>query len=96
MGIEDLRAEIDDIDRKLILLLNERARIAVEVGAMKKAAALPVYDPAREQKVLDHVRQANVGPLDDRAITELFCLIIRESRRVETRHVKATGEVIKQ
>jgi chorismate mutase-like protein len=91
MRIEDLRAQIDDIDRKLILLLNQRARLAIEVGALKKTAALPVYDPQREEKVLSHACQANVGPLDDRAIKTLFRLIIRESRSVETRLVAETG-----
>jgi len=91
MSIEDLRAEIDDIDEALIRLLNRRARVAVEVGILKRAAELPLCDPERERKVLVKVRQANEGPLDDEAVTKLFRRIIRESRRVETRLLETSA-----
>jgi|SRR5256885_3787247 chorismate mutase-like protein len=85
MDIEYWRTEIDEIDRELLRLLNRRARLAMKVGALKKAARLPYCDPDRERVVLSSLRQANTGPLDSRAVTKLFRRIIGESRRVETR-----------
>jgi chorismate mutase len=85
MQIEDWRREIDSIDDALIRLLNRRAKIAVEVGVLKRTVGLPLCDPERERAVLTKVCAANTGPLDDEAITKLFRHIIRESLRVEAR-----------
>ena len=85
MNIEYWRAEIDEVDRELLRLLNRRARLAIKVGALKRAAGRPCSDPDREQLVLDTLRQANTGPLDSRAVTKLFRRIIGESRRIEMR-----------
>ncbi len=83
MNIEYWRAEIDEVDRELLRLLNRRARLAIKVGALKRAAGLPCCDPEREDVVIRTLQQANTGPLDHRAVTKLFGRIIRESRRVE-------------
>jgi chorismate mutase len=84
MNIEYWRTEIDEIDRELLRLLNRRARLAMKVGTLKRAAGLPYCDPERERVVLGRLQQANTGPLDQRAITKLFRRIINESRRVES------------
>jgi chorismate mutase-like protein len=84
MNIEYWRTEIDELDRELLRLLNRRARLAMKVGALKKAAGLPCCDPERELSVLTDLQKANAGPLDARAITRLFRRIIRESRDLET------------
>lgn len=83
MNIEYWRTEIDEVDRELLRLLNRRARLAIKVGALKRAAGLPCCDPEREMLVLSTLQRANTGPLDSRAITKLFGRIIRESRRIE-------------
>jgi len=83
MNIEYWRAEIDEVDRELLRLLNRRARLAIKVGILKKAAGMPCCDPDREHLVLSTLRQVNTGPLDNRAVTKLFRRIIGESRRVE-------------
>ena len=83
MDIEHWRNEIDEIDVQLLRLLNMRARLALKVGALKKAKQLPFSDPDREQYVLTRMRDLNTGPLDDRAVHKLFRRIIRESRRIQ-------------
>jgi chorismate mutase len=83
MDIERWRKEIDELDEELLRLLNMRARLAVKVGGLKRASGIPVRDPAREQFVLQRLRAANTGPLDQEAVVRLFRRIIRESRRVE-------------
>lgn len=87
MDINDYRIRIDEIDERLLSLLNERAQCALEIGHIKRALGLPVYVPEREHQVLDHVQNTNPGPLRDGAIRRLFERIIDESRRLEQERV---------
>jgi len=92
-----LRARIDDIDRRLVDLLTERARCALELGRLKEEQGIPLHQPAREAEVLANVRKANGGPLDDEAVVRLFERIIDEARRLErlanrTRAARSGGE----
>jgi chorismate mutase-like protein len=84
MDIEHWRKEIDEIDVELLRLLNMRARLVLKVGALKKAAHLPFADPDRERWVLQRLQGMNSGPLDDRAVDEIFRGIIHESKRIES------------
>jgi chorismate mutase-like protein len=81
--IHDWRAQIDIIDEELLRLLNRRAQLAIEIGALKRRDASPLCDPSRERQVLTRATTANSGPLDDEAVTKIFRCIIDESRRVE-------------
>jgi chorismate mutase-like protein len=90
--LDDLRNDIDRVDEVLVRLLNERARVACEIGRIKKAEGIDVYQPEREKQVLDHVRNVAVeGPLGPDAIARLFERIIDEARRLERRVVH--GEI---
>jgi chorismate mutase len=84
--IEELRRRIDVIDDQLIRLLNVRVACALEIGRLKHEAALPVYDPEREKKVLQMVMAAATklsGPLEAEATVRIFERIIDEARRAE-------------
>jgi chorismate mutase len=83
LAIERLRANIDQVDEVLLKLLNQRAKWALEIGEVKKQAGLPIYQPDREARVLEHVLGVNRGPLRSDAIRRLFERIIDESRRLE-------------
>ena len=88
MTLEDLRKDIDRVDEVLVRLLNERARCVCEIGHLKKALGIEVYQPEREKDVLNHVRTvACEGPLGPDAIARLFERIIDEARRLERRVV---------
>src|ERR687888_1747048 len=92
--LDDLRSDIDRVDEVLVRLLNERARVACEIGRLKKAKGMEVYQPERERQVLEHVRNIAVeGPLGPDAIARLFERIIDEARRLERRvaHGEETG-----
>lgn len=78
-----LRRRIDEIDARLVRLLSERAACALEIGRMKEAQGLAIYQPDREVEVLAHVRGVNPGPLDNEAVARLFERIIDEARRLE-------------
>ena len=65
-----------------------RLRVACEIGRLKKAQGVEVYQPDREKDVLRHVREvASEGPLGPDAIVRLFERIIDEARRLERRVV---------
>jgi chorismate mutase len=83
MDIDFWRSKIDGIDARLMELLNERSRCAVEIGKIKRRENLPLYQPDREIAVINSVLRRNRGPLDSGAIKRLFERIIDESRRVE-------------
>ena len=81
--IDDWRIKIDNLDRRLVDLLNERARCADEIGKIKEQLGLDAYSPRREHEVLENVLGANKGPLSDVALRRLFERIIDESRKLE-------------
>lgn len=81
--LDELRRRIDEIDDRLVDLLNARAACALAIGRVKKTAGLELYQPTREADVLAHVQQINGGPLDDGAVKRLFERIIDEARRLE-------------
>lgn len=83
MTIDELRQEIDRLDSQLLRIFNERAALALRIGEVKKGLSLPVYDPAREKRIFQRMREENPGPLDDQAIVRLFERVIDESRRLE-------------
>lgn len=92
MDIAGWRRMIDEIDAKLVELLNRRAACAAEIGKLKREQLLEVYSPGREAEVLRQALAANTGPLQPDAIARLFERIIDEARRVERlAHQAAAG-----
>lgn len=67
-----LRKRIDELDRQIIDLLNQRANVVIEIGKIKRDGASPVYAPDREQQVLEQVRSYNKGPLPDSCVTAVW------------------------
>lgn len=90
MKIDDYREQIDRLDSELLRIFNERAGLALKIGEIKKGLALPVYDPSREKKIFQRMKEDNPGPLDDQAIVRLFERVIDESRRLERLMTRAT------
>jgi len=92
MSLADWRHRIDEIDRKLVELLNERSKCALEIGKLKQQANLPLYQPDRENEVLENAEQNNKGPLTDAAIRRLFERIIDEARSAERLAMHPDGD----
>lgn len=70
--LRPLRERIDQLDRELVRILSERARIVVEVGNVKRGSGTPIYAPHREQAVIRRAIEANKGPLSARTIEAIF------------------------
>jgi len=86
MDIADWRKKIDDLDRRLVQLLNERAECAHEIGKLKRHAGMPIYEPSREKIIFDNIRQENKGPLTDvqlRMVYERLVDVMRQIQREE-------------
>ncbi|GHV15689.1 hypothetical protein AGMMS49938_14570 [Fibrobacterales bacterium] len=88
--IEILRQEIDKIEDRLIYLLNKRAKLAFEIGKIKKKRGLPIKDAERENLILNRVAKKNKpnsrgirGTVSDDFMRNIFKKIIDEAVRIE-------------
>jgi len=72
MSLEELRNRIDELDHQLVKLLNERARVVVDIGKLKNKTAKPVYAPDREKEVLARIVKTNEGPLPDKCLVAIW------------------------
>lgn len=77
------RDRIDEIDRRLVELLNERTSIVEEIGRTKREASLPIYEPKRETQVFANITSHNDGPLTHEGLQRIFERIIDEMRKVQ-------------
>lgn len=83
MDIADWRRQIDELDRKIVALINERAQAAREIGRLKRSTSMPVYEPARERVIFQNVHAANRGPLPDVELTHIYERIIDVMRALQ-------------
>ncbi|HEX8325045.1 MAG TPA: prephenate dehydratase [Tepidisphaeraceae bacterium] len=70
--LEPFRKQIDELDRKIVQTLNERAKVVVEIGKIKQQQNLSIYAPDREKLVFDKVRSINTGPLPNRCLEAVY------------------------
>jgi len=72
LDLSQLRRKIDEIDRKIVELVSQRARIVVEIGKAKQAEGAPIYAPDREQAVLRRIGELNKGPLPQKTLQAIY------------------------
>ncbi|OYU25621.1 chorismate mutase [Paucibacter aquatile] len=83
-----LRQQIDALDQQLLDLLNRRARVAEQVGEVKRREGSPFFRPDRVAQVIEKIRQANRGPLKDEHVSAIWreimsaCLALESPQRV--------------
>jgi chorismate mutase/prephenate dehydratase len=82
-SLEPLRKELRKKDREIVKLLNERARVSIEIGELKESEGREVYDPTQESRVYDHLREMNEGPFSNNALKNIFGEIISSSRALQ-------------
>lgn len=83
MDIAEWRRKIDDLDRRLVEMLNERARAAQEIGKLKRNTDMPIYEPNREKIIFENVRKHNGGPLPDSELQKVYERIIDVMRNIQ-------------
>ena len=77
------RERIDQIDRRLVELLNERTAIVEDIGRTKREAQMAIYEPKRESQVFDNITSHNGGPLTEDGLKRIFERIIDEMRTLQ-------------
>jgi chorismate mutase / prephenate dehydratase len=82
-SLAELRSRIDEINRELVSLLAERARIAQDIGHLKRADGAPIYQPAREREVIERAIAHNPGPLSAEHLRRIFVEIISACTALE-------------
>jgi chorismate mutase-like protein len=80
--LTDIRKRIDAIDETLTDLLNERARLALEAGIVKGDQRV-VYQPEREEAVLEHIATSGKGPLSAEGLKTIFRTVIEVCRTIQ-------------
>ncbi len=81
--LSESRARIDDLDRRLVELLNERTKAVEQIGRAKEAAGLPIYEPKREDDVYRNIVEHNQGPMTPEALRRIFERVIDEMRSLQ-------------
>lgn len=77
------RDRVDEVDRAIVELLNERTRAVEEIGRIKREAHMPIYEPRREDEVFRNVTEHNGGPLPAESVKRIFERVIDEMRKVQ-------------
>ena len=81
--LREKRRKIDLIDQKLLSLLNQRLRIALEIGKIKEQMGTKIYDPKREKEVLKRLNIKNRGPLRNEDLEKVFRTLMSVCRRFQ-------------
>ena len=75
--IEEHRAQIDELDRKIVELLNERALHSLQIRDLKPSANMGLYDPKREEEILQKISSYNEGPLYGEHLREIYTTLLK-------------------
>ena len=87
-ALAGLRVQIDSLDQQLLSLLNQRARVAEQVGEIKRAEGSPFFRPDRVAQVIDKIQATNKGPLLNQHVGSIWreimsaCLALEAPQRV--------------
>jgi len=87
MDISGWRDKIDELDRKLAVLLNERAAAVVEIGRLKRNSGMPIYEPNRERQVLENVHRSSKGPLVEGDLVKIYERLLDVMRNIQKREI---------
>ena len=83
MDLAEWRERIDQLDLRILELLNERARAVLQLAPLKRQDYIPVHAPDREEQVVNSLRGHNGGPLCNEAVQRIFETIMKEMRAVQ-------------
>ena len=81
-GIDELRSEIDDIDCRIVALLNQRAKRSLAIRDLKPGAQMALYDPKREEEIFAKLAACNDGPLFGDNLREIYSAILHVAKEL--------------
>ena len=91
MDLSDWRRRIDEVDEKVLALLNERAGYVLKLAPIKRQQHVPIYEPNREREVIGNMCDRNPGPLGNEAVQHIFETIMAEMRAVQVMDADRAG-----
>ncbi len=92
MDIADWRKKIDELDRKLVELISERAQCAHEIGRLKRNSSMPIYEPDREKIIFQNIARYNSGPLSERQLRQIYERLIDVMRQIQRDEMAPDGD----
>ena len=87
MDVSELRVTVDELDRKLVDLLNERARVVQSIGRLKRHTSMPIYEPDRERAVYQNVSAVNKGPLREQDLQMIYQAMMAVMREIQSHEI---------
>lgn len=81
--ISTKRQFIDDLDRQLVNLLDQRAKLVLELGSRKSEDQMPTFIPSREAEVLDGLKKLGAGDFPRESLPAIFREVISACRRLQ-------------
>ena len=81
VGLADLRADIDEVDRRIIGLIEDRIQFAREAGEVKRAAGIPITDIPREREIIEKYRRTGTGRQE--ALTRIIAMALIDLAKAE-------------
>ncbi len=83
LSMDKLRNSIDEIDDSILDLINQRLKLAKQIGLIKKQNLEQVMDNLRERQIMQRLIKKNQGPLDNKVLTHIFTDIIAVARNIQ-------------
>ena len=83
MDIAEWRRKIDELDRQLVALINERAHCAEEIGKLKRGSSMPIYEPDRERIIFENIARENNGPLSQVQLRQVYERLVDVMRQIQ-------------
>lgn len=83
MDIEDWRRKIDELDRQLVALINDRAHCAEQIGKLKRNSSIPIYEPDRERVIFANIARQNKGPLSQVQLRQVYERLVDVMRQIQ-------------
>ena len=88
MEISDWRQKIDEIDKEILELLNNRIECVISVAQLKKEKGIPIYSADREAKIFQKLIDEQKNYLEEDTIKSVFTKIINESKKIMEKYYK--------
>ncbi len=79
--VDRIRADLAKEDRAILEAVNARLRLVAELKRYKEEAGIPFVDPEQERRLLERLTAANIGPLSEEGVRELFEAILALTKR---------------
>lgn len=83
-SIAEHRAAIDELDARIVGLLNERAGHSLAIRALKPSAKMGLYDPKREEEIFARLAEVNEGPMYAQDVRQIYATVLQVMKELRS------------